>query len=198
MSVAAVKPIYPREGLFPISVEMYQQMVGAGVFDEDDPIELIEGALVLKMSKNEPHSVALSLCEDELRRALTGECFVRNQDAITLSDSVPEPDLVVARGSRRDYLAHHPFASDVLLVIEVADTSLSYDRGTKMRVYARAGISHYWIVNLIDRVIEVYENPQSDLPEPAYAAARIVKSDESISLPALIGGATLKVADLLP
>jgi Uma2 family endonuclease len=94
------------------------------------------------------------------------------------------------------------FRSDTLsrqmLVIEVADSTLGRDRGIKLRSYARAGIAHYWIINLTDRVVEVYSDPKTDAPEPAYASTQIVTAAESITLPAAVGGASIRVADLLP
>jgi Uma2 family endonuclease len=198
MSAIPINPIFPSEGLFPISVEMYHEMIRAGVFDEDDPIELLEGALVFKMPKNPPHETSLGQCQDILPRHLLPGWLLRLQAPITLEDGEPEPDVAIVRGTRRDFQERHPFPSDVALVIEVADSTLGRDRGIKLRSYARAGIAHYWIINLTDRVVEVYSDPKTDAPEPAYASTQIVTAAESITLPAAVGGASIRVADLLP
>jgi Uma2 family endonuclease len=95
--------------------------------------------------------------------------LLRTQQAITLADSEPEPDFTVARGDKRTYLTRHPGPADVGLVVEVADTSLQRDRDDKARIYARAGIATYWIVNLIDRQVEVRTGPASAAGLPAYA-----------------------------
>ena len=92
--------------------------------------------------------VATGCLLDLLPRVLPAGWFLNVQDPITTPESLPEPDAAVIRGSRRDYRERRPMAADVGLIIEVADTSLAQDRGTKKRVYARVGIPVYWIVNL--------------------------------------------------
>src|SRR5205823_2588074 len=101
-------------------------------------------------------------------RCLPPDWSLRIQSAITLSDSEPEPDLAVVRGDERRYAAHHPRPADVGLLIEVADSTLLGDRADKGRIYARAGIAIYWIVNLIDRQVEVYSAPSGSGDSSAY------------------------------
>lgn len=198
MSVIPVQPIFQTAGLYPISVERYHEMIRAGVFDEDDPVELVEGALVFKMPKNPPHESSIGRFNDAVIRLIGPEWILRLQAPITLVDGEPEPDVAIVRAPRNLYDERHPAPSDVALLVEVAFSSLANDRGIKLRSYARAGIAHYWIINLVDRAIEVYEHPKSNLPEPAYAPARVFGIGESITLPATVGGASIKVADLLP
>lgn len=188
----------PPDEHYRISVKQYHEMIRAGIFTEDDPIELIEGSLVFKMPKNKPHIRCVRRVTKVLTQAISSEWFLQAQDPVTLSDSEPEPDFVVLRENGYDDLEGPATPDFVALVIEVADTSLSRDRGPKRRMYARAGVAHYWIINLVDRVIEVYENPQPNLPEPTYASLRVMNADTSIALPPAVGGATLNVADLLP
>lgn len=145
---------------FPIrrfSVEEYESMACSGVLDEDDNVELLEGWIVPKMTNNPFHECVISLLQHVLGSRVTGY-HVRVQCAISTSDSEPEPDLAVVRGVPQDYRQRHPHPADIALIIEVADSSLARDF-IKRRIYARAGINHYWIVNLPELCVEVYCNP---------------------------------------
>jgi Uma2 family endonuclease len=125
--------------------------------------------------------------------------FYRQQEPITLSDGEPDPDGAVIRGSKKDYRTRHPTPDDLALVIEVADSTLARDRGIKLRSYARAGIALYWIINLIDRCVEVYAQPDSSRPEPTYLSKEIREETDSIAV--TIAGmnlGTITVRDLLP
>lgn len=121
---------------------------------------------------------------------------VRNQAPVTLSESEPEPDLTVVRGSRGDYRTRHPGAQDVALVIEVPDTTLATDR-LKARTYAAAGIAEYWIVNLADRCVEVHRNPK--VGEASYGTRETIRESQALSV---VGGADsslpIPVIDILP
>lgn len=145
---------------FPIrrfSVEEYESMARNGILDEDDNVELLEGWIVPKLTKNPFHECVISLLQQCLGSRVTGY-HVRIQSAISTSDSEPEPDLAVVRGTPRDYRLRHPQPADIALIIEVADSSLVRDR-IKRRIYARARITHYWIVNLPELCVEVYGDP---------------------------------------
>lgn len=174
--------------------EQYDRAIEAGVFGPADKIELLEGELVYKMSQNEPHAVATGLASDVLREAFGAAAHVRDEKPIALSDlSEPEPDLVVVPGERRDYLASHPEPSAVLLLVEVADSSLLQDRSRKVRIYAEANITEYWIVNLVDRVLEVHRDPAGG----AYQTKTTHKPGESVA-PVARPDASVAVASLLP
>jgi Uma2 family endonuclease len=123
---------------------------------------------------------------------------LRIQLAITLSDSQPEPDFAIVRGSAADYEIRHPGSADVGLVIEVADSSLLRDQRDKTRIYARGGIVCYWIVNLVDRRIEVYTQPSGPTAVPAYGSFQTYQPGDA--LPLTLDGnviGTISVADLL-
>lgn len=150
------------------SVAEYHKLLDIGLLTENDNLELIEGYLVLKMSRNPPHDRCIHLALRMLLRCLPPDWSVRIQSAITLGDSEPEPDLAVVRGEERTYAARHPSSVDVGVVIEVADSTLLGDRADKARLYARAGIASYWIINLIDRQVEVYSSPSSSGNAPNY------------------------------
>lgn len=198
MSVISSNFSIPEDEFYRISVGQYHNMIRAGIFTEDDPIELIEGALVFKTSTNKPHSICVSKTLKTLVRAVNDDWIVRAQDPITLLDGEPEPDIVIAQKKSESELEWHPTPEYIGLVIEIADSSISRDRGIKLRSYARAGIAHYWIINLIDRIIEVYEHPTTSISNPEYQSSRIVRAEESIALPAIIGEVLIRTADLLP
>jgi len=181
------------------SVAEYHKLIDIGLLTENDNLELIEGYLVLKMSRNPPHDTCIHLALRMLLRCLPPDWSLRIQSAITLSDSEPEPDLAVVRGVERTYAARHPFPADVGLAIEVADSTLLGDRADKGRIYARAGIGVYWIINLVDRQVEVYSSPSSSGPSPAYGQR--IDYGASDQVPLMLDGVlvtNLLVRDLLP
>ena len=138
------------------SVEQYEEMVRAGILSEDDPVELLDGWLVPKMPKEPLYVMATELARDALVKVIPDGWHVNSQQPLRLATSEPEPDAMVVRGSRRDYLDRLPGPAEVALVVEVADTSLEQDRVFKKAIYAGAAIAVYWIVNLIERQVEVF------------------------------------------
>ena len=112
-----------------------------------------------------PHDGTLDLLMDCLFPMMPSGWRVRVQQAVTLSDSVPEPDLAIVRQRGVGYKQHHPAPADIGIAIEVADSLLAGDRADKCRIYGRAGVPWYWIVNLVDMQIEVYSSPSGD-PTP--------------------------------
>lgn len=144
------------------SIAEYHRLIQDGFLTENDHVELLEGWIVGKMPKNPPHDGTLLLLHELLRDLLPREFVVRCQSSLTIKGnkpSEPEPDLLVARGPAKRYLRAHPGPPETALVIEVADTSLDYDLGIKKRIHARAGIVHYWVVNLIESTIVALTNP---------------------------------------
>jgi Uma2 family endonuclease len=184
---------------FPVarfSVQQYHRMVECGAFTEHDGLELIDGWLVKKMAKEPAHEYAIGQVEELLRARAPEGWHVRNQAPITLARSEPEPDLTVVRGERGDYRDHHPGAADIGLAVEIADTTLATDR-KKGRVYGAAGIAEYWIVNLPERCVEVYEDPSAE-EEQGYRRCTVVR--EGAELAVTIDGhdhGTIAVATLL-
>jgi Uma2 family endonuclease len=139
----------------------YQKLGELGILPEDEAVELIDGRLIVAEPKGAPHATIVARTASVLRRAFGDDWFVRQQDPIALDEaSEPEPDVVVVPGADLDYFEDHPARPG--LVVEVADTSLYYDRGHKGSAYARAGLPDYWVVNLVDWRIEVYRRPVSD------------------------------------
>ncbi len=134
-------------------------MAAAGILGPDDRIELLDGLLVEKMTKKPPHRIATRRTIDALTDLVPPGWYVDAQEPIVTADSEPEPDVVVIVGDTGDYVQTNPAASAVALVVEVSDDSLARDREIKGPIYARAGIPTYWIVNLVDRCVEVYTEP---------------------------------------
>ncbi len=180
------------------TVAEYHQMIQAGVLAEDDRVELIEGWIVAKMPHNPPHDSGVNNARQRIERLLPAGWETRIQSAITLPDSEPEPDIVVVPSPASRYSTHHPGPLDIALLVEVADSSLARDRGEKCRSYARAGIVCYWIINLVQRQVEVYTDPTGPVGQPAYRRRTDYGSGDSV--PLVIGGqqiALIPVGDLL-
>ena len=151
------------------TIEEYHQLVDLGFFTENDRIELIRGEIIEMAPKRTPHSVCNSILFGELYKLLGDRANVRGQEPITLpSNSEPEPDVVIAQKKADNYLSAHPTAADIILIIEISDSTLRYDRETKLSLYAEANINHYWIVNLVDNYLEVYTNPFCDNKDNFY------------------------------
>jgi Uma2 family endonuclease len=198
--IATVPPSFLGRTLYPkVSVDEYHQMIKSGVFDDGDPIELLEGYLVKKMSHNTPHANTVHKLSKRLIRLTPSGWEARSQLPITLSDSEPEPDGVLARGDETTFATHHPTAGEIATVIEVADSSRYADRREKGRIYARAGIPVYWIVNVVDRLVEVYTDPDPSAEPPAYRTRTDYRSGDQ--LPVTLDGTqvgTIPVSELLP
>ena len=182
----------------PITVEQYDRMIEAGIIGEHDQVELIEGRLVPKMGRKRPHIQAGKRSFRAFSRILPPGWHVVKEDPIVASDlSKPEPDLSVVRGDVDDYNDRDVTASDLALVVEIAQRSLTDDRTVMARVYAASGIPVYWIINLIDGQVEVYYDP--DQISSQYSAHVDYKPGDNV--PVIIEGRELTriaVADLLP
>jgi len=177
----------------------YDRLIEIGFFQPRDPIELIGGQLVVAEPQSSYHFTAIQAVEEVLRATFGTGWQVRGQGPVALDDeSEPEPDVAVVPGSFRDYAAEHP--SLPVLVVEVSQSSLGFDRDHKGSVYARAGLADYWILNLVDRVLEMYRDPVQDSAAAFGWRYRSVESfgpEASVSPLALIG-ARIRVADLFP
>ena len=176
------------------TVGEYHRMAEAGILREDSRVELIRGQIVDMAPIGAPHLGMVNRLTRLLPGVLSGRGVLSVQNPVRLDDgSDPEPDIVVLRPRADDYATAIPGPSDVLLLIEVADTSLDDDRGIKAPLYAENGIVEYWIVNLIDRVVEVHR--QSG--DGRYADVRRLGQGKTLDI-GLLPGVTLPVAELLP
>ena len=177
----------------------YEKLVETGFFQPGEKLELLGGDLIVREPQATPHATGIRLAEEALRLAFGAEWDVRSQLPVALDDeSEPEPDVSVAPGGPRDYLASHPRRPG--LIVEVSESSLAFDRVHKGSLYARARVPDYWIVNLIDRVLEVYREPGADPAAPygwRYSALLRLGPADRVS-PLAVPGARIAVADLLP
>lgn len=170
----------------------YYRMAETGILRPDDRVELIDGEILRMSPQRSAHAVAVRLAQEALRAAFGPGFDVRPQLPLTLGEATePEPDLAVVAGSPRDYRDAHP--SDALLVVEIAESSLAYDRGTKSRIYARAGIPEYWIVDLAGDALEVLRSPAGG----EYRERRVLHDGASIA-PLARPDTPIAVTDLLP
>ena len=180
------------------SVAEYHRLIELGVLTEDDNLELLEGYLVHKMTRNPPHDAAIQKGTKRWLRLLPAGWDLRVQSAITLAESEPEPDFAIVRGDETAYLTRHPTATDLGLVIEVSDSTLPGDRDDKGRIYARAGIACYWIVNLVDRQVEAYTSPSGPVPDPRYGQRADYRPGDSVPLVLSTALVQVPAHELLP
>jgi Uma2 family endonuclease len=177
----------------------YERLIDRGIFREDERLELLDGVLVLKEPQGDPHAVAVDLVVAALRQAFGTGWLVRAHAPVALGRrSRPEPDVSVVRGSPRDYRSAAP--THPALVVEVSQTSLAHDRTRKASIYARANIQDYWIVNLVELVVEVLRDP-TPLDPPSrgwvYRSVQTLQAGGSVA-PLAAPVAPIAVADLLP
>lgn len=195
--LSAAPPPGPPPEIWPISVERYHEMIDAGILTEDDPVELLDGLLVKKMPKHALHRFVNDELRDWFDSVLPPGYHTMAQDPVTLPTSEPEPDNSVIRGQRRMFAKRYPQATDAVLFVEVADTTLAHDRGRKKRVYAKANIPQYWIINLVDCQIEVHGDP--DLDTGDYRKQKIFGLHDDV--PFIVDGTTIgtiRLEQLLP
>jgi Uma2 family endonuclease len=176
----------------------YERLVSAGILGPGDRVELLEGEIIEMSPEKSRHAAAVDLTLDALRRRLGASHTIRVQHPLGVSEtSEPEPDLAVVPGTFRDYQAGHP--SHPVLVVEVSESSLALDREHKGSLYARAGLPDYWIVNLPERVLEVYRDPEPLAAAPfgwRYRSTLALGAADSIA-PLALPDRAIAVADLL-
>jgi Uma2 family endonuclease len=173
--------------------EEYHRMGEAGLF-EGKRVELLDGEIITMSPQGSAHASAVNRARRALSRILEPAFLVRGQVPVILDDeSEPEPDVAVCVPEDREYAGGHPEPKDILLVLEIAASSLVYDRGRKAAAYSRVGIPVYGIVNLERRVLELMTDP--DPAAVRYRKVETLAEDAHLSLP---GGARVAVADLLP
>ena len=170
------------------SAAEYERMIDAGIIKDGEPLELLDGQLVPKMSKKPGHRISTSLARLALESRIPKGWYVDPQEPILLSEmhvgagNVPEPDVAVIRGDTEDYTANHPTADTIALVVEVSDSTLRDDRGLKKQIYAHARIPEYWIINLIDQQLEVYQRPTGSALKADYEVTRTYALTDAVSV----------------
>ena len=176
------------------SVAQYHQMIDRNILSENDRVELIRGEVVEKMVIGKPHNAMVIRLTRILGRQVGELAMISVQGPVTFIESEPEPDLCVLQLREDCYEDHKPRPDETYLIIEVADTTLEYDRSVKQAIYAEAGIAEYWIVNLRDDCVEVYRQPQASR---VYGSMQMVRRGEQIQMVAL-PALSIPVADILP
>src|SRR5437867_5881554 len=175
----------------------YDQLIDRGVFRPGERVELLDGLLVVKEPQGTPHTTAIDLAVEALRRAFGPGWLVRAQAPMAAGRlSEPEPDVYVVPGAPRDYLREHPRRP--VLVVEVAHRRLRLDRTRKAEIYARAGVEDYWILNLVERMLEVHREPaRLDAPRRRwrYHSIQTLGPEETVT-PLAAPGARIAIPDL--
>lgn len=174
----------------PLTVEMYHALAEKGLLGEEDRVELINGDLVPMSPLGSPHAACVRRLDKQLHRIAPTQVQISIQNPVQLNDQTePEPDVALLKHREDFYAKAHPVPADVLLVIEVADSSLEKDRTIKLEGYAQAGIAEYWIINLVEGQVEIYTQPQ----ERVYKSRELRLSGDTVA----VLGEELKVEDIL-
>jgi len=177
----------------------YERLIDLGVFQPSEDIELIGGELMVAEPQGAPHYTAIRKTAKALEAAFGPGWEVRTEGPIGLDDeSEPEPDVAVVPGAPDDYARAHP--SRPALTVEVAESSLALDRQRKGSLYARAGLPDYWVLNLVDRVLEVYREPAPDSAAPfgwRYGRSEVFEASARVT-PLAAPGSSIPVSQLLP
>lgn len=191
-------PAYPPLPVRRFTVDEYHRLIQTGILRSGEPVELIHGWIVPKMPTNPTHASVVRRLDRWLQKHLTQDIVISVQQPITTLDSEPEPDLAISRGPEDRYFTSHPEPEDIHFLIEVSDSTVEYDRGEKLRMYARAGVQIYWVVDLEQGVVTVYENPKAGR-HPTYQKQFDYKARASV--PVVIGKKTvgsIPVSEILP
>jgi Uma2 family endonuclease len=176
------------------TVEEYHRIASSGILDENERVELLEGKIIWMSAKGTADTCAVARTYKLFERHLDGFAWVISQDPITLNNySEPEPDISVVKIDPIDYADHHPTPDEVDLIIEVADSSLKFDREIKSQSYGKARIRDYWILDVINRLLYVLRQPS----ENGYDKEIILDENEAIS-PLQFPDLRVGVKDMLP
>ncbi|MEH2451120.1 Uma2 family endonuclease [Nostoc sp.] len=176
------------------TVEEYHRMAEAGIFGADERVELLEGKIIWMIAKGTAHRSAVGRTDYLLKNRLGNRAWVSIQDPVKLNErSEPEPDIAVVKVDPLDYADHHPTPSEVYLIIEVADSSLKLDCQTKAKAYSQAGITDYWVLNVVSRQLYVFRQPTQD----GYQSKVILAEDATIS-PLEFPDLSIAVLEILP
>jgi len=190
-------PTMPPDPLWRLSVDQYHEMIRTGILTDEDPVELLDGCLVRQTPKYPLHSFVTQELRDWFARTLPPAYFVNAQEPVTLPTSEPEPDITIVRSQRQMFAARHPASADVPLLVEVSDSTLTRDRTSKKGIYASAGIVQYWIINLIDRQIEVCTEPHEATGDYRQRIVYLVQQEAPVIVDGKTIG-TIRLEQLLP
>ncbi|MGG6295446.1 Uma2 family endonuclease [Leptolyngbya sp. AN02str] len=174
------------------TVDEYHRMIAAGILTPRDRVELLDGHIIEMVPQEPPHASTTSSVGNDFVLLFAGKAWVRQQLPITITpNSEPEPDIAVVKLNDRRYRDRHPVSEEVYLLIEVADSSLTYDRDRKAQVYAKANIPEYWVIDVNQRQVLVFREPQED----TYQVKQVLEMTDSIA-PVAFPEITITLADL--
>ena len=175
------------------TVHDYHRMGDAGILSPTDRVELIDGEIVSKMAIGPRHGASVDRANRALTTTVGDSAIVRVQGSVRLDlFNELEPDIVLLRPRADFYASAHPGPADILLIVEVAESSIGYDRNIKTHVYAKAGVPEYWLVDLNENVVHVYSGPLNGV----YRAMVSYRRDQSIA-PRLLSACSISTLDLL-
>jgi Uma2 family endonuclease len=177
-----------------ISAERFDKMIAAGVLTKYDRVELIEGDMINEPGVNPPHSAITARLNELLVLSVGRSVTVSPCGSVRLGDfSVPQPDLMLLTRREDFYFGRRPTAADVLLLIEISDSSLAYDQSTKRALYARYGVEEYWVVDVQGERVFVYSEPAGE------GYARVVECTRAdIVSPRAVPAVQIQVGTLFP
>lgn len=158
------------------TVDEYHRMIETGILTTEDKVELLEGRIIQMSAQRPPHAATTQRIDQYFQNLLRGQADIRSQLPITLSTSEPEPDIAVVRIDSGGYADHHPAPDEILLLIEVAHTTLVTEREEKALIYARANIADYWILDIVGRRVYIFRNPSND----GYQSTTVLNQDAAI------------------
>lgn len=178
VEVEKVSKVVPKR----FRVEDFRKMTQAGILPEESGWEIIDGYLIDKMTIGSKHAGTVKRLDEIIRDRIGKAVIVSIQDPIHLDDyNEPEPDVALLKRRSDFYAQSHPSPQDVLLLVEVFDSTIEYDREIKKVIYAKAGIREFWLVNLLNNTVEVYSQPKNG----NYHLARILESGETVEATAV-------------
>jgi Uma2 family endonuclease len=187
-------PVLSLEDLKCWTVQEYYKIIELGIIDPDERTELIAGQITLMVAKGTPHVLALQMLANIFQDQLNNTALIRTQDPILLDNfSEPEPDLVITKGNMFDYALHHPSPEDIYLVVEIADSTLKKDCEVKEKVYAKANIADYWVVDLKNRQVHIFRDPM-----PNGYENHLVLNESQVISPLAFPAIILPITSILP
>jgi hypothetical protein len=203
MTATLQKPPRKRKQVFDpdfrFTVAQYQKMISKGIIAADARVELLEGKVVNKLARNPPHDVTLCLTQEELKPICAPDWVLRGQMAVVIGKfSQPEPDIAVVLGPYGRYAKQHPLAKEIGMLTDIADSTLLANRRAKIPIYAGARIPWFWIVNIPERIVEVYSDPKGGAA-PEYRKRQDYKLGDKV--PVILDGRTVgqvEVSRLFP
>ncbi len=176
------------------SLPEYHRLIELGILTSADQVQLINGQLVEMSPQNSPHASTVQRATEYLRSLVWQQASVRSQLPVSLPpNSEPEPDIAIVQINENEYVDHHPRAEDMLLIVEVADTSLDFDTNEKAQLYAKAGVGDYWVIDINSGVVYIARDPKDGNYQQFFS----LNHSDTVEL-LMMPGITVHIAQLFP